>query len=127
MSPRFKIGDLAIVAATTDDSCFEFPHVMKGDIVQVVSCVPRNVISNKHPEAPRVWSDCDIEASDGTVWPTLFASLIPFPGDEEGSPWREGLLATGWAPKRASVRHEKPQTLDDRWAALFRNIESRPH
>ena len=111
MRHSFQVGDLAIVRPETTPIHFEFPHIMKGDIVKIDSVIPRIVLSSRMPDAPRVWCECDIEAADGTVWPATFSSLIPFPADTLASTWRECAKATGWVPKDASVARTQPQPL----------------
>ena len=98
----FKPGDLAIVIVQTGDEHFEFPHIMRGDIVKVVSVVPRKVIPNRNPDVERVWSECDVEAPDGSVWPSAFSALKPLKPDEKGS-WEGVKDAIGWTPSEESA------------------------
>jgi hypothetical protein len=96
MSNILKVGDLAVVIAVIDDSTFEFPNIMEGDIVEVVSIVPRWVLSSRVPDAPHVWSDCDVKAADGTVWPAQFKSLRKIKPGKRGS-WEKIKKFTGWS------------------------------
>jgi hypothetical protein len=106
MATRFNCGDLVVVRADVTPINFEFPHVMRGDIVKVVEIVPRKVIRDMSPDAPRVWCDCDIEAADGTIWPAGFFALERLHVRDRGS-WTEILNQTGWAPPPFKRRIER--------------------